>query len=154
MKLLKALLKRITDPINRAFRKHYENRISLPYGMARFISNVAFIQLTHEQFVSLMPCMGIADLWVTTVGLRPVLHYKVFLEDWVQCECIIEERGLQVREEIEPLEGEPQQWTDWEMVSIDDKRVEKLKDMFLGFAFYTPLLAEHKRPLLTVAKNG
>jgi hypothetical protein len=140
------IFKSIRDRINRLFRIYYENRISLPYGMARFMSNVAFIQLNAREFVELAPCNGFGNPWVTVSGMRPLINYSVFVDgssrmgDWMPMQAIVESRGVQVR-----AQGSDD--TAWELVKFDDPRVAPLKDMFLGFAFYAPLLASHKKPL-------
>lgn len=165
-----SLITRVKNYLNRKFRVHYENRISLRFGIQRFIGNVAFIQLTHEEYIPLFQLDRVADLWVTARGMRPLLNYSVFLDDWKMVQVIVEARGFQINQEtpeseknrktiieenskalsIEAMKKVP--WPEfnqetWETVGFEDPRLEPLKDLFLGCAFYLPLCAEHKRKL-------
>ena len=163
------MLKKIKNRALVWFRKRYENRISLPYGITRFISNIAFVQLTHEEMIDLAPLPRFAGAWVTTTGMRPVINYGVFTTEWIYVQLIVElDRGFQIHEELpeskkerlvieqaNSLANNPQDMKpvpkpkfgtdDWEMATIDDPRVEPLKDMFLGFAFYAPFTASMKK---------
>jgi hypothetical protein len=145
-------LKRITDFFKRLFRKYYEGRINLKFGVSQFIANVAFIQLTHEEFLMLSPPSAYCgDIHLTTVGMRPVLTYPVWVpgmaypddEKLPIVQAIIDSNEkFQVRDfRDEKNPGE------WEPVTIQDPRVSPLKDLFLAFAFFCPLRTEFKRKI-------
>lgn len=134
-------LKKIRDTINRVFRIYYENLISLPFGVARFMGNVAFIQLNSREYVDLCPVPRVVNLWVTVSGTRPVLYYSVYrksLDQWAPVQVVVEQRGFNLK---------PQGAADetWELVDINHECLEPLKDIFLAFAFYAPLRADHKK---------
>lgn len=140
------IYKQLRSFVFRHIREWYSNRISLPYGINAFLGNVAFIQLEHNEHLFLNPCSAyVGTIHVTTVGMRPLLTYSLWVEgeEWKpempKVQVIVEARGFQVK-----AQGAPE--TNWEVVSIDDKRVAPLKDLFLAFAFYAPLRAEWKRP--------
>lgn len=141
-------MKWLKDFCLRKFRLFYENRINLKYGISQFLANVAYIQLTHEEFVMLNPPSAwCGDIHLTTKGIRPLLSYPVwpngmeYPEDpkaipFVQ--VIVESNEkFQIKEGLN--EG------DWNAVTIADPRVAPLKDMFLSFAFHSPLRSEWKK---------
>lgn len=144
------MIKRLVNRIHVLLRSYYENRINLPFGIASFIGNIAFVQLNRTEFLTInSPSKRLSDLTVTTHDMRPLLRYSYWPKEqnWQEgykppvIETIVEIRGFQVRE----LGA-----SDWDLVTIEDPRVEQLKDMFLGFAFYQPLRAGHKQKLLEV----
>ncbi len=171
------IFKKIKIKIDRAFRKYYEKRISLPYGIARFLSNVAFIQLSNQEYVELAPDGTVNSIWMTTLGMRPYLKYAVYNREvsyWQRVELIIEQRGFQVRSEteeslekrkevdainskkqlgafLEPLPAAVFQEEDWKLAQINDPRIEPLTDIFLSFAFYGSLTAAHKKKIEAAA---
>lgn len=112
------------------------------------MGNVAFIQLSPLEFVNMAAVPRAASLWLTVAGARPVLNYQAWIPDpendtmgeWKPVKVIVERTGFQVAagDLAEPV---------WETVDITDPRVSPLRDVFLGFAFYASLLAEHKKPL-------
>lgn len=146
------MIKRLVNRIHIFFRKYYENRINLPFGIASFVGNVAFIQLDKTEYLTInAPSRLLSDITIMTHDMRPLLRFSYWPknQNWAEdykppiIECIVEiGRGIQVREVGS---------SDWELVTIEDPRVEQLKDLFLSFAFYQPLRAEHKRKLLEVA---
>jgi len=165
---VKNLFKRYRDKFRIWFRNYYEARLALPYGITRFVSNIAFIQLTHEEKLDLGSGHHLANFWVTTTGMRPVLNYAVFTTEWVHVQVIIEiDRGFQLRQEtpesaahrLELLKANsvanrqedlqivppPAYAEEWNLTPITDPRLEVLKDVFLAFAFYAPLTADMKK---------
>lgn len=140
------ILKSLRNKFRIAFRKYYEARISLPYGIAQFIGNVAQIQLnTREYLVLNPPSKYLGDIRVTTFDSRPLLTYKwwpngaEWKEQMPEVECIVELRGFQIRDLGK---------NEWEiMKDFEDPRLVHLKDLFLSFAFYPSLREEHKRAI-------
>jgi hypothetical protein len=141
------LFTRFKNFLLRSFRTFYENRIQLPYGIRQFLANVAFLQLGPEESVMLNPPSAYCgDVLLTTVGARPHLLYPVWLPGMdynkatmPKVKVLVEDRGIfQVKDAETPQ-------ADWELVTIKDPRISPLKDLFLGFAFYTPLRAEMKQ---------
>ncbi len=135
------------------FRKRYEARVSLPFGISQFIANVAFIQLSKEEYIDLNPCSSaIGTIRVTTTDMRPMLTYKYWREgmEWTESlpmiQVIVEQRGFQLRELGAKTASE------WELVTIEDARVAVLKDLFLAWAFYAGLRPDwkHKLPEVVV----
>lgn len=134
----------IRDYLLRKFREVYENRIQVKFGIHQFLNNVAFIQLSNEEQLTLPPASSYGyEITLTTVGLRPLLRYRYwpkgmeFKGDLPEVEVIVEKNCLfQVRPAGQNIE--------WELVDLTDERVAVLKDLFLGFAFYPPLRPEWK----------
>lgn len=140
------MFKRIREFFLRKYRTWYEDRINLQYGINQFLANVAFIQLTHEEFLILNPPSAYCgDIHLTTEGMRPVLTYSVWLEGM---EYPKEHRHLptaKVIVERDKFQVWNQETSEWDYVTIKDERVRHLKDLFLAFAFYPPLRAEWKK---------
>lgn len=173
---MKQIIKNIKDRIHFYLRAYYEKRVSLSYGISRFLSNIAFIQLTHEERIDMGSVSNIGGLWVTTQGIRPVLNYSVFVAGgpdarfgmWVAVQVFMEDkRPLQLRIETEESRlarlqaaetmvknalwmsqlPEPKFADTWEMTDINNPHIAPLRDMFLGFALYAPLIASMKRKI-------
>lgn len=132
-------------------RKWYESRINLRNGYLCFLANVAFIQLTHEEYVDLnAPSKFTGTVRVTSQGMRPVLTFKFWPtgEEWKKTlpfvSVIIEEKRLLARN-VPVKKGDPE--GEWETVTIEDPRVAPLEPLFHAFAFYQPLRADHKKKL-------
>lgn len=132
------------------FRKFYENRISIRHGYMQFLGNVAYIQISHEEYITLNPSSKrTGDIKVTTSGSRPVLNYKfwppnvVYSESLPEVTLILEEDRISVEEPH----------GSWTIVDRKDPRVAALDDLFLSFAFYQPMRVEHKKKKETDAKT-
>lgn len=142
--------KNLRSRINTAFRVYYENRISLKFGIAQFLGNVAFLQIGPDEYLELPPCEpGMGKITVTTTGIRPKLRYTYWpkgmahKEKMPEVEVIVELRGFQVRN-LDGSQTDDCEASEWDLVGIDDERVAPLKNLFLGFAFYLPLQESHK----------
>lgn len=139
------MFKSLKEYIFRQFREWYENRISLPFGIRQFQANVAFIQVTNEEFLMLNPPSNYCgDIYLTVEGARPTLTYPVWLPGM---EYPKDPKNLPVVNMIIEndskfqIKGE----TDWEPITLMDPRIAPLKDLFLGFAFYPSLRKEMKQ---------
>lgn len=137
----------IRNYFNRKFRVHYENRINLQYGILQFIANFCALQFGPDEYIKLRPAsLSMHQITVTPVGGRPKLHYSYwprgmeYRPDFPEVEVIVEEKKLQVKNASDPE-------AKWEVVSIDDERVNPLKDIFLASAFYPVMHAEQKRKI-------
>lgn len=131
---------------NRWFRAYYENRVSIPWGIAQFMANVAYIQLNKEEYIELNPSsQRMGTIRLTTSDMRPMLTYKFWEEgkawadDLREVQVIVELRGFQVKWKDQPA-------NEWDLVvGIDtDPRIAVLKDLFISAAFYPGLRQEWK----------
>ena len=149
------------------FRSWYESQLSLPYGITQFLANFAFIQLTPHEYVELNPPSShCGTLRLTSKDARPVVSFKYwppgeeFSDRFNQVQVILEMGSrqtknfrFQVREERAAFGAKEDGsgvaavpvWTDWEVATLKDHRIEVLKDLFLGFAFFPYMRTEHKR---------
>lgn len=161
------------------FRSWYEQQLSLPFGINQFLANFAFIQLTPHEYVELNPPSShCGTLRLTSKDARPVVTFKYWppgaeYKEFSNVQVILEEGSrqtrnfrFQVREEVPQmkvtsvdakektvtLEGIGPSWTDWEIATLKDHRIEVLRDLFLGFAFYAPMRAEHKKKIVEAVK--
>lgn len=152
------MFKRLLAPFHSAFRRYYETRINVPFGIARFIGNVAFIQMGRDEYVTLPPTSpGTGAITLTAPDMRPKLRYTYWpkgmewRENMPEVEVIVELRGFQVRGVSEEYSDvhcpDACKWTNWDLVDITDPRVAPLKNLFLAFAFYLPLSDLNKRKM-------
>ncbi len=146
------MFKYLANVFKDKFRNAYESQINIQYGIHQFIANCAFVQLEKSEHLILSsPSPYLGEVTVSTHDMRPMLTYKYwpknmeFREEMPKVQCIIELRGLQVRSVGD---------TDWQLVTMEDERVKHLKDLFLAFAFYPSLRAEHKRKLEVVSAQA
>ena len=149
------------------FRSWYEQQLSLPFGINQFLANFAFIQLTPHEYVELNPPSShCGTLRLTSKDARPVVTFKYWppgaeYKEFSNVQVILEEGSrqtrnfrFQVRQEAKAFseKGVETIWTDWEVATLKDHRIEVLRDLFLGFAFYAPMRAEHKKKIVEAVK--
>lgn len=145
------------------FRRRYENRISLPYGRLQFLGNFAFIQMGPDEYVDInAPSKRIVtDVRLTATGARPVLTFRYWpagmqwRADMPAVSVIVEEKRTLIKfcdSTLPSLEGifseDPDLKDGWQVAdgrAVIGEIVSLLDMMFLGFAFYQPLRAEHKK---------
>jgi len=172
------LLEKLTHPFTRAFRRWYETTLNVPNGIARFIGNIAFIQLNHSEMLTLPPAsLGMGEINVTSNDGRPMLTYKwwpkkmPYHHEMPYVQVIVELRGFQVRHQTDDnlaarrlewdlaakekraaLLPEVQYVKDWTLCGTVSSQpcLTLLRDFFLAFAFYLPLSESNKRKRLEV----
>lgn len=168
------LLEKLTHPFTRAFRRWYETTLNVPNGIARFIGNIAFIQLNHSEILTLPPAsLGMGEINVTSNDGRPMLTYKwwpkkmPYHHEMPYVQVIVELRGFQVRHQTDDnlaarrlgrdqgTEFPPIEYGEWGMRGTvsSDPCLTLLRDFFLAFAFYLPLSESNKRKRLEVVSG-
>lgn len=129
--------------------KAYEANLNIDFGIKCFVANVAFIQLTPEEYIILNPpSQYTGNIFLTTQGLRPKLIFNYWIkgadypeksENLPKCEVLIDDwNRFQIRDVCDVEQ-------DWESAPSSDHRIQLLRDLFLGFAFYPSLVKEMKQ---------
>lgn len=129
--------------ITEMLRKWYENRVSVKYGYLKLLGNVAMLQMSPGEYLDITSPNKriVTDIRVSVTGVRPMLIYRYWPKgaawetDFPVTKVILEEKRISVCNENDV----------WFVAGEDDERVAALRDMFLSFAFYQPLRAEHKK---------
>ncbi len=144
MKLAKQLLELLLRPLRQKLLTYAETQLSLPYGVAQFIGNVAYVQITPEEAITLRsPSLRLSDIVVTAKDMRPLLTYRYWPKgmtwqaEMPLVQAIVEINKGKVRLQVRSND-------EWESVGITDERVAPLRDLFLSFSFYQPIRKEHK----------
>lgn len=132
------------------FRKRYENEVSLPYGILKFLGNFVMLQMGPEEYLDITaPSRRIVtNIRITPNGARPMLSYRYWpvgwewREDLPAVQVIIEEKRILFKcPQDTSIPNDPL----WEVGHLEHPVIAPLRDLFLGFAFYQPMRAEHKK---------
>ena len=136
------------------FRRTDSKAQTLRRGYLNLLSNVALIQMSPEERVMLSsPSKRTGDVTVTVSGMRPTLGFTYWPPGVAWSEALPVVSLILEPERISKRVGDGNVEL-WSIVTMDDPAVRELNSLFMAFAYYQPIRADHKRKASDAPDKG